>query len=99
MKTVIERHDEELARTAVAATSPRGFVTVRRNERGEVTVRLRPDAFQRLTEADLAGEIEAGMQAAMSAWMEASNNILTRLTGVDHGHGPIDTTLGDSRYE
>ena len=94
MKTVIDRHDEELAGTAISATSPRGFVTVRRDTDGAVTVRLRPDAFRRLTEADLAGEIEAGLRAAMRAYAEASDAILIRLTGVDHRHGPIGHTTG-----
>ena len=85
MKTVAERHDEELARTVITATSPRGFVTVHRNERGEVSVRLRADTFQRLTETQLATEIQAGMQAAANEWMATSRNIYTRLTGVDHG--------------
>ncbi len=85
MKTVAERHDEELARTVITATSPRGFVTVHRNERGEVTTRLRSDSLRRLTEEQLAAEIQAALQAAMNEWMATSRRIYTRLTGVDHG--------------
>jgi DNA-binding protein YbaB len=83
VQTVAERHREVMDRTPVSGRSPRGFVTVERNERGEVDVRLRADTLQRLTEAQLADEITAALQAAMDDYGRKGRETLRRLAGTD----------------
>ncbi|MFI5843134.1 hypothetical protein ACIA8K_25830 [Catenuloplanes sp. NPDC051500] len=81
LMTAAQRHRYELDRAPIHAESPRRFVTVDRDARGEVTVRLRPDSLQRLTEKQLTEEITAAFQAALDEYDRTSRRLLTELVG------------------
>jgi hypothetical protein len=83
MPTRFEQYREARDRMPLSAHSPGGFVAVTRDERGEVTVRLRPGTFSRLSEAGLAEEIRAGLAAALAEYSAKSHELLRQLIGAE----------------
>jgi hypothetical protein len=68
MQTRAEKYRETLDHLPINGESPRGFVQVQRNDRGEVTVTVRRGTFAQLTEAELAREIHGGLDAALQEY-------------------------------
>lgn len=75
-----------LARDAmpVQAESPRGYVKVTRNERGEVSVRLRPGTLRRLNERELAEEIQGGLAAALAEYQRGAAELRREILIMDN---------------
>lgn len=68
MLTHAERYRDTMDHLPITAESPRGFVSATRDEKGEVTVRLRRGVLGRLTEQELATEIRDGLGAALTQY-------------------------------
>jgi hypothetical protein len=74
-----EQYRYERDRLRVTGTSPRGFVSVTRDEKGEISVRLRGGTFGHLTERELADEIRDGLAATLHEYARQSRRLRERL--------------------
>lgn len=83
MSSLLDRYEEAIRRLPVTATSPDGWVSVHRDESGEVTVRLRSGALHRLTEPGLAAELQAALSNAYRMYREECRQQRRKIFGSD----------------
>lgn len=77
----------------VHAESPRGYVTVTRNERGEVSVKLRPGTMRRLSERELAQEVQGGLAAALAEYARGAARLRDEILIMDNRGAPAPNTF------
>ncbi len=65
MLTRAERYRQIVDHMPISAQSPHEYVRVSRDDKGEVTVRLKPGTLARLNDTELAEEIRGGLSAAL----------------------------------
>ena len=99
MQTNAEKYRDTMDHLPIAAESPRGYVTVRRNDSGEVTVSLRRGTFGRLTEAELAEEIRGGLDAALQEYARKGRELRRQFFVASAEYLDPDTADTASRYD
>lgn len=75
MLTRAEQYRQAVDHMPIDAESPRGFVEVSRNDRGEVSVRLRRGALGRLDDRELSQEIQGGLAAALDEYARRAREL------------------------
>jgi hypothetical protein len=79
--TPLEQFRSERDTSPVHGRSPEGYVEVRRDTRGEISVRIRDGAFRELSHRQLTAEIRAALAAAVSDYAAISDRLFQRWGG------------------
>ena len=82
MLTPLEQFGTERDSTAVHGRSPDGYVEVRRDAHGEISVSIRPGAFRELSHKQLTAEIRGALAAAVSDYSRISDRLFSRWGGI-----------------
>ncbi|MGH3711938.1 MAG: hypothetical protein ACRDT4_00505 [Micromonosporaceae bacterium] len=83
MSELMERYRRELATIEVTAESPRRWVRVRRSDTWSVTTTFRTTALSRLSERELAAEIEQALSEGYLAFRRECDGLRQRVFGAD----------------
>jgi hypothetical protein len=82
MTTPLERLRAERDASPVQGRSPDGWVEVRRDARGEISVSIRDGALRELTHAQLTAEIRGALTAAVADYSRISDRLFQRWGGI-----------------
>jgi len=82
MLTPLEQFRAARDSAPVHGRSPDGYVEVRRDEHGEISVSIRRGAFRELTRTQLTAEIRGALAAAVSDYSHISDQLFTRWGGI-----------------
>ena len=81
MTTPLEQFRAERDSSPVYGRSPDGYVEVRRDARGEISVHIREGALRELTHRQLTAEIRGALAAAVSDYSTISDRLFHRWGG------------------
>jgi hypothetical protein len=81
MPTPLEQFQAERDSSPVHGRSPDGYVEVRRDVHGEISVSIRDGAFRELTHKQLTAEIRGALAAAVSDYSRISDRLFHRWGG------------------
>ena len=82
MPTPFEQFRAELDATPIKGRSPRRYVQVSRDAKGEITVTIEAGTFAELTHRQLTDEIRGALTAALGDYSRASDRLFQRWGGV-----------------
>jgi hypothetical protein len=80
--TPLEQFRAERDASPVHGRSPGGWAEVRRDARGEISVRIRDGALRELTHEQLTAEIRGALAAAVADYSQISDRLFRRWGGV-----------------
>ncbi|MGH3656966.1 MAG: hypothetical protein ACRDUA_09920 [Micromonosporaceae bacterium] len=90
MQSPLEQYSEALDTVEITATSPRRWVTVHRSASGVVRTTLRPGALSRLSEPELAGELQRALTDAYRSYRRECRDLRRSIFGADVVSGAYD---------
>ena len=82
MLTPLEQFRAERDATPVQGRSPDGYVEVRRDAHGEISVSIRPGALRELTHNPCPAETRGARAAAVRDYSSISDRLFTRWGGI-----------------
>lgn len=94
MPSLLAQYSQALESVEIAVRSPRGWVTVRRSASGVVSTTLRPGAVARLTERELAAEVQQALTAAYRNYRRECRDLRRQIFGADVVSGAYDDEDG-----
>jgi DNA-binding protein YbaB len=81
MPSYFEQFRAQLDASPVHGRSPRGYVAVTRDDRGEITVTIAPGTFRRLSHRQLTDEIRGALADAVNDYARTSDRLFHRWGG------------------
>ncbi|MFC6021850.1 hypothetical protein ACFP2T_37525 [Plantactinospora solaniradicis] len=81
MRSQYEHFRAELDAHPVRGRSPRGYVEVQRDDRGEINVLIERGAFGQLTHKELTNEVHGALTAALHDYSRTSERLFQRWGG------------------
>ncbi|WP_422770777.1 YbaB/EbfC family nucleoid-associated protein [Plantactinospora sp. WMMC1484] len=81
MENQYDRFRAELDSSPVHGRSPLGYVEVRRDAKGEISVSIGPGAFRELTHRQLTDEVHGALAAAIADYSQTSERLFQRWGG------------------
>lgn len=83
VQTRLDTYEDLVRKLPIAATSPGGWVTVRRDESGNVCVNLRPRTLARINDYELTIELQSALTNAYHAYRQECRQLRRRVFGSD----------------
>lgn len=78
MQTPLEQYRQALTHSRVRGRSPREFVEIVRDERGEISVHIEPGTFRELTHRELTDEIRDALVTALADYAATADRLYRR---------------------
>ncbi|MFY1669212.1 YbaB/EbfC family nucleoid-associated protein [Plantactinospora sp. WMMB334] len=78
METQYDRFRAELDSSPVHGRSALGYVEVRRDAKGEISVSIEPGAFRELTHRQLTDEVHGALATALADYARTSERLFQR---------------------
>lgn len=83
METLLDRYEEAVRKLPVTATSQQGWLTVRRDATGDLSVTLRPGTLAQISERTLAAELADAMTSAYRTYRNECRELRRKIFGAD----------------